>query len=486
MMDRSQRFLPVVPVLAVVAAILAAVVWLGFRLGQDGSARVLPGGPEQGVPSHATADNAVAPRLLPEDETAYCESPLKPRGETGHDSRPGSEGNATAAFDRPDEATNSSKEPKPIAANDPDADWRPLAPNPSAPAAATSEPSAFSAFSQETAATPWATRYEAGARSSQLEQMARQADFHTRRGFDLAGRKAYHSARSEFVQALRVIAQGLDVEHASQVHSQALAAGLTALDEVDDFVPVGSGLEGNLNLAEIIAGHETTVLKLADQGRLAPLECVERYMDYARERLADAAGGEVAGSMALQALGKLHWTLAERQESGRAIDDTKAVALFEAAAQVCPENYLVLNDLGVLLARGGRTADARAALERSAALAHDPTVLANLAGVYRQLGDPRRAEQIQRGAAAILASRGAPRRDPARPAPNVVWVPPQEFAKSYASVAGPWQPAPIKRENLDTTPSSAAPNATPAPVQQASRGWPLDWFQKSPAATKQR
>ena len=50
-------------------------------------------------------------------------------------------------------------------------------------------------------------------RSEQMEQIARQADRQTRHGLELAGRGAYFAARSEFVAALRLIAEGLDAEH---------------------------------------------------------------------------------------------------------------------------------------------------------------------------------------------------------------------------------------------------------------------------------
>ena len=65
-------------------------------------------------------------------------------------------------------------------------------------------------------------------RSLQLEQVARQADQQTRHGFELAERGAYFAARAEFLGALRLLAEGLDAERRTKVHSRALAAALIA------------------------------------------------------------------------------------------------------------------------------------------------------------------------------------------------------------------------------------------------------------------
>ena len=73
--------------------------------------------------------------------------------------------------------------------------------------------------------------YDAAPRSRHLELAAREADLHTRRGFELAGRGAYFSTRAEFIMALRLMAQALDAEYQTTIHSRALAAGLTALKE---------------------------------------------------------------------------------------------------------------------------------------------------------------------------------------------------------------------------------------------------------------
>ncbi|MBN2296051.1 MAG: hypothetical protein JXM70_26705, partial [Pirellulales bacterium] len=71
---------------------------------------------------------------------------------------------------------------------------------PEAPAkSADPAPAEYSWLLEGQAEVPAQTR----CRSKELELIAQQADAHTRRGFDLAGRRAYFSARTEFIQALR-------------------------------------------------------------------------------------------------------------------------------------------------------------------------------------------------------------------------------------------------------------------------------------------
>ena len=93
----------------------------------------------------------------------------------------------------------------------------------------------------------------------------------------------FFAARTEFVQSLRLLSQALDVQHGTSRHSQALAAGMRALDEAEDFVPRGSRLEADLDLSMLISGHRTPVLKEANAKELSPLVAQQRYYSYAQK-----------------------------------------------------------------------------------------------------------------------------------------------------------------------------------------------------------
>jgi Flp pilus assembly protein TadD len=286
-------------------------------------------------------------------------------------------------------------------------------------------------------ASPLPTAETLKERSQQLEQVAQQADRRTRYGFELAGRGAYFAARSEFIGAMRLVAEGLDTEHKSNVHGRALAAALGAMKEAEDFLPGGSRLEANLDLPGLVATHTTPVLK-DNTENVTSLMALRCYFTFAQEQFAVAAGREVAGSMALHALGKLHAALAQKKGSPAVAPESKAMVFYQAALLVYPTNYMAANDLGVLLAQCGHYANARTMLERSAALCPLSTNCGNLAVVYRQLGQAALAEQTA-GQAMLLRQNELARRQVSPTASNdaVRWVDQQAFAQNSTSTMNP-------------------------------------------------
>lgn len=109
-----------------------------------------------------------------------------------------------------------------------------------------------------------------------LVNVSVQADALARHAFGLAERGALYSARSEFIQTLRVVAQGLDTTRGVNEHSRALASGLRALKAADDFMPRGARLEADLDLERLIATHRTPVLQSHDVSQLTPVAALQR------------------------------------------------------------------------------------------------------------------------------------------------------------------------------------------------------------------
>jgi tetratricopeptide (TPR) repeat protein len=295
-------------------------------------------------------------------------------------------------------------------------------------------------------------------RSRQLESIAHEADRHSRQGYELAGRGAHYAARSEFIAALRLVAQGLDAEHQTTIHGRALSAGLAAIREAQDFLPPRDRVEADVKVADIVARHQTPVLKGTAEG-ISAVEALKCYFTFAQEQFAAAVGTEVAGSMALHGLGKLHSALAERKEAHMPAAESKAVAFYQAALLVDPRNSMASNDLGVLLARSGYYAEARAALEQSVSVHGQPTGWRNLAQVYRRLGDEGRAmraealfQVAQRAAAAGRTPNAA----------QVQWLDPQAFAQSFAQRPDAREPLPVRQPAI-------APQETAADKPLAQR-----------------
>ncbi len=306
---------------------------------------------------------------------------------------------------------------------------------------------------QVLAAPPLAepVRKTATGRSRQLEAVAQEADRHTRHGFELASRGAYYAARREFLTSLRLMAQGLDAEYQSAEHSRALSAALTAIAEADEFAPQRLEFDVDLDVAQIAARHRTPVLKGAAES-VTPLEAARMYFTFAQEQLGRAVGSEIAGSMALQGLGKLHSVLAEQEPLRTRSAESKAMTFLQAALLAEPKNYMASNDLGVLLARAGYYAEARTALEHSVGISPQPAGWRNLAEVYRRLGDQERAARAAQSCQ--LAEREMAQRR-LTPGARVEWIDPPMFAQTFAQTPSAREPFPARQPAKTEQPAKA-------------------------------
>jgi hypothetical protein len=341
-------------------------------------------------------------------------------------------------------------------------------------------------------------------RSEQIEGIARQADERTRHGFELAGRGAYFAARAEFIAALRMVAEGLDTEQKTNIHGKALAMALIAMKEAEDFLPRGSRLEADLDVAAIIAIHTTPVLKsfvvVPSGGRsdvapssdpfavppsggeddhaqpakagttntLTPMTALKCYFTFAQEQLSVAAGHEVAGSMSLYALGKLHDSLAQKQSDREPAAGSKAMVFYQAALLVDPANVMAANDLGVLLARAGDYRHARLMLEHSVSIHPYSATWHSLAVVYRQLGEPALADRANgQSALAGQVEMAERQRRTGTSKEGIQWLDPETFAQTSTSM-----------------PNAPGPSAAP-PTQStvAGRGVARKIVRPSPAPT---
>lgn len=245
------------------------------------------------------------------------------------------------------------------------------------------------------------------------------------RGYNLAQRGAFLAARTEFIQVLRRVAQAKDATTGTSESSTALAVGLRAMDEAEDFVPEGAQLEGELNVRSTASSHRTPVLRERTEDVL-PQEAVGLYHKFAQERLAHAAIDEQAGSMALYGIGKIYSRLAERRD-----DDVTcirgAMTMYCAALDACPNNNLAANELGVLQCRTGHPNAAIENFQRAISIAPSATAYHNLAVAQLKLGlEPQSAaneQESQRLAAWDRANGAVSRRA------GVQWVSPAELAR---------------------------------------------------------
>ena len=265
----------------------------------------------------------------------------------------------------------------------------------------------------------------------------------------LAQRGALYSARAELLDALRLLAQSHDAHSGTTQRTGALAAALTAMDESDDFTPTKAGAA--VNSGDMIRAHQTPVLKRIDAARLAPLTCSQHYFAYAQQQLAEATDGQAAAANTLSLLGMVHGHLAGESTGGRSSHTARAIVFHQATLALDPKHYRSANELGVLWARCGEWAAARAVLLTSLQSQPTPSAWHNLAAVHERLGENGLA-QLARNEAKMLSSK-----TPAEAGlPSVEWVDPVTFAAKTpadATLAGE------KSIRVSAASHSATPNA---------------------------
>lgn len=284
-----------------------------------------------------------------------------------------------------------------------------------------------------------------------IRAVADRANELVRHAYSLGQRGASFSARAELIQSLRLIAQARDAQQGGDEHSAALARGLQALQEADDFAPKGSRLEADLNVAQIVRAHRSEILKSDTDIEVSPLVALQRYYTYAQQQLAVAGGGMPAASHALYCLGKMQTVLADSTPESQRLQGPKAMTFYQAALLVDGGNYLAANELGVMLARYGQLQDARRVLLHSVATRPHLEGWHNLAVVHARLGEPDLAQRADYERQ-LLASQQGLSKDARSPLGDVVqWVDPRSFASHGVSDQTTAAAAPANRKSTINT-----------------------------------
>ncbi len=314
------------------------------------------------------------------------------------------------------------------------------------------------AYSGAAAATPYAPT---------VAELSLQLLPSVRKAYGLAQHGAVYAAQTEFIQVLRRIAQSKDAAEGVDEHSRALAMGLRALDEADDFVPQGTQLEGEMNVSIVASAHRTPVLD-GRHANVRPDEAIALYHQYAREQLARAVAGEQAGSMALYGLGKVQNRLAYESE-GELRHERNALVMFLAALDAGPGNHLAANEIGVLYARGGQPAEASAMFRRAIDATPTSTSYHNLAVTELSLGQHEQAAANEKYAQ-YLAARDRATGAAARRS-GIEWVSPQDLSRVAQPTPIPGGNGRVVNDPRQAPPQPARlPNAS-SPVQTVAK-WP--------------
>jgi hypothetical protein len=241
--------------------------------------------------------------------------------------------------------------------------------------------------------------------------------------YAMASRGAYYVARKELIEVLRMVSQAKDAQRGTPERTVALAAGLRALREAEDFAPHGMQLEAELDIAVLCASHRTPLAQQPEYAKLLPRLMMDRYLRYAQLQLAMSVAGEPAGSMALHALGKLDSQLGRVEPSKHRLAERQAIAYQQAALLAHNQNHLAAHELGVLLATSGHLSEAEQLLKHVAAREPNAVVYRNLARIQEELGQPA-AALANRNLASLVNQQGATGTN------DIEWVAPDQFAQA--------------------------------------------------------
>jgi tetratricopeptide (TPR) repeat protein len=221
----------------------------------------------------------------------------------------------------------------------------------------------------------------------------KRAGEHLNYGMSLARRGATFAAREEFVEALRLIADSRDMQFQSRESTESLADGLRALNEADDFVMASAEQQLNMDLAPIVAMHESKVFTTAEANKLSSIQALQAYYQYANHKISHGVGNSLVAAETLHAMGKLLMSQARHDAAGKPIDQAKAIVMFQAALSANPDDYRSANELGVLMARSEKWNEARELFTRSLLSQQSAEAWMNLSRTHQQLGQTDLAQR---------------------------------------------------------------------------------------------
>ena len=278
--------------------------------------------------------------------------------------------------------------------------------------------------------------------SAVVEQRALE---HLEYGRSLARRGATFAAREEFIQALRLIAESYDMQSQTRDYTAQLADGLRALNEADDFVMVNAERQLNIDVAEVVATHDSKVLSKSAVGNMSPISAMQMYFHYSTEKITGAVGQSMAAAEVLHAMGKLLQTSSQYDATGKPMDRAKAMVMFQVALSADPTDYRSANELGVLLAQNGKWELAKELFAKSLTINQSPESWMNLARAHEQLGEREHARQANAEYERMAAT--------PRGSTSMEWVSAQQFESdglmSEATIA-PEVPKTARQEPVES------------------------------------
>jgi tetratricopeptide (TPR) repeat protein len=278
--------------------------------------------------------------------------------------------------------------------------------------------------------------------SAEAKVVNQLAQKHVAKGFSLGERNAVYAARSEFLQALRMIAQTTDAAHGLAPDDErscvlALRRASEALTEAADFTRCDGDAD---ELQHFIQSHRTPICQRNPPPTVVAAQ--QAYFTYALEQLTYAAGSNHMASQALTGLGKC--CLLDLSQTSEMLRNSQSLVYQQAAWQTDPRNHLAANELGVLLCRFGQWSEAKRVMLQAVRLHGDASSWQNLATIHDQLGERDLAQLAINESQRWRAASGLPNvYSGVDGTPAVQWVDPRAFG-------GPPDDAPVKAARVQS------------------------------------
>ncbi|QDV41282.1 hypothetical protein Enr13x_11200 [Stieleria neptunia] len=268
---------------------------------------------------------------------------------------------------------------------------------------------------------------------------------------------AWSSAEASAWKALELTATGIDVadRQAASTQRPATAAkdvriARTAIREARDFVASGAAVDDQL-IAAIASSHQTPALADAGSIGLTPTQSADRYLDYARVKLAPLAARHVQAAQAMDLIAAIQ--LGRNETKG--LPEETSLCLRRAALQGQPSNASLATRLGMQLADMGLDAEAQWTLQHAMTLSPTQEIAAALDSVMARQTNPvggvdQRVVQAETPVAARTRF------------PKVIELSPTQFASISPAVNTLTQPSSLARPASGDDSQRQPPSAEPA------------------------
>ncbi len=210
---------------------------------------------------------------------------------------------------------------------------------------------------------------------------------------------AWLSAETSAWEAMRLASEAIDQrqrEIGRQQNSNTVARATSnlqiakqAIFEARDFAKIVESPSPE-SIARIARSHQTEVLRDNRVPGMSATDASDRYLDFARTRLATIASQSVQAAQAMDLLAAIYL----RRSDSRTLPGPTALCLRRAAIQGQPGNASLAANLGVQLTHVGLHREAQWALEHSMSMDPNPKAAEALAALHRKSGRHDQASNV--------------------------------------------------------------------------------------------